>query len=589
MYRFMVKIFYLLSVDERSKLTLLLAMVFISALLDAIGVASIMPFMTVLTNPDLIQKNTVLSIGYRYFGMPNSQLFLFFLGVLVFILLILSQGFKALTTFYQLRFSFQVECSLSRRLLEGYLYQPYAWFLNQNSSDLSRAILSEVNQVINFAVMPAINLIAYSSIVVALVAILVAVDPVLSLSAGLTLAVAYGIIFKFFSQRIKNIGEESVRFNKGRFAEINEVFGAIKEVKFNGLETVYLKRFNRFAENYAERQASAQTILQIPRSLLETIVFGGMLLTTLYLMNSRGGIINAMPIIALYAIAGYRLMPALQHVYASISAIHFALPLLDKLNKELIQARSIVVLNPECTQSEITLAESIKLDNISFGYPNAAFPTLKNLSISIPVGAKVGFIGKTGGGKTTLVDLILGLLDPSAGSLIVDNQVIDKKNSRQWQRLIGYVPQHIHLVDDSVAANIAIGVGYEDIDLLAVEQAARLANLHQFISEQLPDGYATKVGERGVRLSGGQRQRIGIARALYRRPKILVLDEATSALDGLTEKDVMDGIDQIGGELTIIMIAHRFSTLKNCDQIFVIDNGIVRQQGTYSDLALNAK
>jgi len=230
------------------------------------------------------------------------------------------------------------------------------------------------------------------------------------------------------------------------------------------------------------------------------------------------------------------------------------------------------------------LTKSITLNNIYFDYPNSKQAVIKNINLSIPAFSKVGFVGTTGSGKTTTIDLILGLLDPSQGTLSVDGNIITNNNKRSWQKSIGYVPQQIYLIDDSVAANIAFGVDVQNIDYQAVEQAAKIANLHNFVMKELPNNYNTIVGERGVRLSGGQRQRIAIARALYHKPQVLILDEATSALDGLTEQDIMDAMNNLGKKITIIIITHRLSTVKNCDVIFLLEQGQLKGQGTYEEL-----
>jgi len=306
----------------------------------------------------------------------------------------------------------------------------------------------------------------------------------------------------------------------------------------------------------------------------------------LYLMAQSGSFASALPIIALYAFAGYRLMPALQQIYGALTSLRFAGPALDALHQDLM---SLQPAGPNTQQPAMPLTQAITLNNIVYRYPNAATPTLKSISLSIPAKSTVGLVGTTGSGKTTTVDLILGLLDAQEGTLAIDGQPITDHNKRAWQRAIGYVPQQIYLADDSVAANIAFGIEPEQIDLAAVERAAKIANLHEFVISDLPQGYATTVGERGVRLSGGQRQRIGIARALYHNPQVLILDEATSALDNLTEQAVMEAVHNLGHEITIILIAHRLSTVRECDQIFLLEKGELKGSGIYDELTASSQ
>lgn len=575
------KILFLLTPPERKRAGLLLGMILIMAMLDMVGVASIMPFMAVLANPELVQTNTFLNGAFTKLGFTDPQKFLFVLGIFVFLLLVTTLAFKALTTYAQLRFTLMREYSIGKRLVEGYLHQPYSWFLSRHSADLGKNILSEVNTVINDAVNPMMLLIAQGAVTVALLVLLILVDPQLALIAGLTLAASYAIIFKGTRGFLARIGDERVKANQKRFTALSEAFGASKEVKVGGLEQTYIKRFSDPAQIYARHQATASIISQLPRFALEAIAFGGMLLVVLYLIAQRGSFVGALPVIALYAFAGYRLMPALQQIYSAATQLRFAGPALDILHAELMSLQQSYSSPRHAT---IPLNQTITLNHIQYRYPNAPHLALKNLSLTIPAKSTVGLVGATGSGKTTTVDLILGLLIAQDGRLEVDGQPITEENQHAWQRSIGYVPQQIYLVDDSVAANIAFGLDAKDIDQEAVVNAAKIANLHEFVTKELPLQYQTTVGERGVRLSGGQRQRIGIARALYHNPQVLILDEATSALDNLTEQAVMEAVHNLGNEITIILIAHRLSTVKACDIIFLLEQGELKGQGTFEDL-----
>jgi len=429
--------------------------------------------------------------------------------------------------------------------------------------------------------MPFMNLIAQGAVATALLTLLILIDPQLALIVGLTLATVYTLIFKATRGILSRVGVDRLKANQERFTAVSEAFGASKEVKFGGLEQTFINRFSKHARAYASRQATAQVIGQLPRFALEAITFGGMLLLVLYLMAQSGSFDSALPVIALYAFAGYRLMPALQQIYSAVTAMRFVGPALDSLHVDLM---SLKYQLPGPGQDSMALKETITLNQIQYSYPSAPQPALKNISLTIPARSTVGLVGTTGSGKTTTVDLILGLLDVQEGTLAVDGQVITEHNKRAWQRSIGYVPQQIYLADDTVAANIAFGIQAKDIDQAAVERAAKIANLHDFVVNELPQQYQTTVGERGVRLSGGQRQRIGIARALYHTPQVLILDEATSALDNLTEQAVMEAVHNIGHEITIILIAHRLSTVKACDTIFLLEKGLLKGQGTFEQL-----
>jgi ABC-type multidrug transport system fused ATPase/permease subunit len=575
------KLLDLLTPPERKRAYLLLGMILIMAMLDMVGVASIMPFMAVLANPELVETNIIINAAYVKLGFIDPQQFLLALGMLVFVLLVVSLAFKALTTYAQLRFILMREYSIGKRLVEGYLHQSYSWFLRRNSADLGKTILSEVKEVIDKGVTPMMNLIASGAVAIAQLTLLILIDPKLALIAGLTLVTAYALIFKATRGLLGRIGKERVKANQGRFTAVSEAFGASKEVKVGGLEQAFIQRFSGPAQTFARHMATAEVVSQLPRFVLEAIAFGGMLLVVLYLMTQSGSFASALPIIVLYAFAGYRLMPALQQIYGAVTQLRFAGPALEALHADLM---SLLPSHPNPNQDTIALKQAITLKQIQYRYPSAPRPALKNLSFTIPAKSTVGLVGATGSGKTTTVDLILGLLEAQEGTLAVDGLAINEQTRRAWQSAIGYVPQQIYLSDDTVAANIAFGLDSKDIDQKAVERAAKIANLHDFVVNDLPQQYQTTVGERGVRLSGGQRQRIGIARALYHNPQVLILDEATSALDNLTEQAVMEAVHNLGHEITIILIAHRLSTVKACDTIFLLEKGELKAQGTFDVL-----
>lgn len=581
------KLLSLLTPKERMHAQLLLGMILVMALLDAIGVASIMPFIAVVTNPDLIFSNRFLSALYKVLGSPDRQDFLLVSGVLMLALLIFTLAFKALTTFFQLRFNLMCEFSIGKRLVGGYLSQPYTWFLTRNSADLGKNILSEVSTVINRALIPFTTLIAQSSVACALLLLLLMVDPLLALSMGVVLCSAYGLIFKLMSGALNRLGQHSLDANSERFTSVGEAFGAVKELKMGGLEASYTKRFAKPAELYAKYQSAALAIVSLPRFALEAVAFGGMMLLVLYLMTQGSSFAEALPVISLYAFAGYRLVPALQQIYGALTQLRITAPVIDALYADLSGLKDISLGDMHC--KPMMLEKSITLNNICYKYPESARPALNRISLVVQANRVIGLVGSTGSGKTTTVDLIMGLLEPQDGTLLVDDQAINSQNIRQWQKLIGYVPQQIYLADDTIASNIAFGINSEDVNLDAITSAAKVASLHDFVVNELPMGYDTKVGERGIRLSGGQRQRIGIARALYHNPKVLILDEATSALDNLTELAVMEAINKLRHNITIILIAHRLSTVKECDQIYVIENGRVVAQGDYEELKASSQ
>jgi ABC-type multidrug transport system fused ATPase/permease subunit len=583
------KVLYLLTPHERMQAGFLLIMALVMAFIDMIGVASILPFVAVLTNPSLIETNVILKTMFQYssnFGIETNQHFMFVLGVIVFVLFVTSLAFKALTTYLQIIFAMMREYTIGKRLIENYIHQPYSWFLNKHSADLGKTILSEVSLVVQNSLTPLIQIITQLFVALAIVSLLILNNPKLSLIAFTTLVITYVLTYAFVRKTLKFLGDERLEKNKLRFTAVGEAFNAFKEIKVGVLEKIYIKRFTDPAKTLAKHEASAKVISALPHFALEAIAFGGMLLLILFLMTNTGSLDTALPLIALYAFAGYRLMPAIQKVFISITQLRFVGPSLDALVEDL---KSLKPLNLNKNQSSLTFNKKITLNHIHYNYPNSSTEVIKDISLSIAARSTIGIVGHTGSGKTTIVDIILGLLEPKKGTLEIDNTIINKENSRSWQRIVGYVPQQIYIADDTVAANIAFGVDYKDINQEALERAAKISNLHEFVINELPLQYKTKVGERGVKLSGGQRQRIGIARALYHKPQLLIMDEGTSSLDNITEYIIMETLSKIKTDFTIILIAHRLNTVKDCDNIFVLENGQVKEQGSFEELMKNSE
>jgi ABC-type multidrug transport system fused ATPase/permease subunit len=578
------KIFFLLDSAERKRAILLLFMTLIMAFLDMIGVASIMPFITVLTNPDIIEQNYLFRYLYKklsIFGVDNEEEFKIAIGLSVFFVLLASLTFKSLTIYAQIRFAHMREYSIGKRLMHGYLSQPYTWSLNRNSADLSKNIFSETSLVIHRGLVPAIIFITSTAISLVMLMLLIVIDPKIAFLITFTFGLSYWIIYKFVRGYLNIIGDKRLKVNRLRFTAANEAFGAEKAVKLGGLEDVYIDRFSKAAKAFSKYQSNSFILSQLPRFVIEALAFGGIILVILYYLIKTSTFVNALPLIAVYAFAGYRMLPALQGIYNSISQIRFTAPAINNLYEELKLDKSIIIQKKE---SILPFEKAIRLNNISYNYPNTPQSSLKNIVLEIPIYSKVAFVGATGSGKTTTADVILGLLEPQSGSLEIDGKIISHNNKRAWQKLIGHVPQHIYLTDATILENIALGVDLNEIDQEAVKHCAKIANLHEFIENKLPLGYKTLIGENGTRLSGGERQRLGIARALYHNPKILVLDEATSAMDNLTEKAIVDTINKLRKDKTIILIAHRLNTIKNCDKIFLLDKGELIKQGNFEEL-----
>jgi len=575
------KIFSILSEKDKKRAIALTVLIFLMSVVDVLGVASIMPFIAVLSNQDLVYKNEILFTIFQYFNFVNANDFLLALGAVFFIFLLATFLLKTITTFFQNKFSMMLEFSISRRFFRKFLYQEYSWFLENHSSNLSKTILSEISIIIKDAVTASIIMIAQIFLISMIFILLVVVDPTLASVVSMVLGGSYVLIYLFTSSKLKKIGTQRVQSNKERFYFINEAFGAIKQIKTKNLEEVYIKKFSEPSKIYSNSLAMVATISQLPKFAIEVIAFGGLLLAAIILMANNNNFSDVIPIITLYALSGYKLMPAVQNLYASISSVKFSMPAIDSL---LNHNRTLKIFKPVKFKESINFDSKLELNNISYNYNTSSNTIIKNLSLKVFSNQTIAFIGRTGSGKTTLVDIILGLLKPNTGTFKVDNQLISNSNITSWQKLIGYVSQDTFLADGSIASNIAFGESEELIDTEQLVNVAKIANIHDFISKELPNGYNTSVGERGAKLSGGQKQRIGIARALYFNPKLLVLDEATSALDNATEKSVMEAIYNLNKNLTIIIIAHRLSTVEKCDNIFLLEQGQIIDQGKFDDL-----
>lgn len=585
MFNLCKKIILILNKKERRLLFWLSLAIIAVALIEVAGIASIMPFMAVVANPDVVEKNRYLHMVYHAVGFSSVDSFLVSLGCLVFITILTSNALKAMVLWFELNFIHFRLYSISRRLLFRYLSQPYVFFLNQNTAILGKNILQEVSEFSHHVLRPFTQIISRLIVVLFILGLLLAVDPVLAVTIATVLGGAYFTLFILVQRKVSRLGEGRFESNVERTKAASEAFGGIKELKVLGRERFFLDHFSLHAFKLEGNYVVSNLIGQLPSYIMEVFSFGGILIIVLYFLIIQKDLAQTLPVIALYAFAGYRLMPALQCIFASFTLLRFNVAVLDVLHHDL----SGVIDVPADWLHEKAIAlpfnEEIRLSSITFTYPEAETPVIQSLNLTIGKNTSIGIVGPTGSGKTTVVDIILGLLTPENGSLMVDGVSVANETILPWQKNIGYVPQSIFLSDDTLAANIAFGVPLEEIDMAAVERAARIANLHEFVTANLREGYATAVGEHGVRLSGGQRQRIGIARALYHDPKVLIMDEATSALDGITEEVVIQAIRNLAGKMTTITIAHRLTTLKDCDVIYVLEKGKVVEQGTYADLS----
>ncbi len=568
---------------EQKKFARLLFAILLMGFLEVVGIASILPFMQLLAEPDAIEKSSLLTQVYEYFNFGSHRSILMAAGIGVIILLTISNLFSAFAVWLQFKYSWQVAHNLGTRLLRTYLQKPYSYFLNKNSSELQTYLVGEVTGLTMGIIIPALEMLSRSVVALVIFGLLLWVDMKVALTMATVLGGAYLLIY--FSQRrlLSQLGEKRIKKNLLRYKTLSELLSGIKTVKVSGTQGFFYERYEGASKDYCHVQPQVSMIMAAPRYFLEIFAFGGILSVTLYLYSNGGNLQSALPRLSLYAVAGYRLLPALQRAFTAASRIKHYLPVLDKLQPDLV-----VALHQKAEQDTQTkvlpFQKSINLENVDFHYENMSNLILDKFNVQIKKGEIVAFIGSTGAGKTTLIDLIVGLLNVTNGALKVDNQIVNKDNQSAWQKQIAYVPQEVFLFDDTIARNIVIGESDEKIDMERVKMVTKMADIYEFISKELPNKFDEKIGERGVRLSGGQRQRLGLARALYRSPAVLVLDEATSALDTVTENSIIETLKMLPDEITTIIIAHRLSTVRHADCIYLLENGKIKARGSYADL-----
>lgn len=581
------KALQMLTDREKKSGLLLLGLIILKGIGDTISVASVMPFLSLLGNPELVNTNPLANYFFDLFGFKNIDSFIFMVGISIVITLVVISVLRSVTAYAQYRWIFMREYSLSKRLLSSYLHQPYEFFLNRHSGELNTYILNESRRVVAEAYKPAADIINALMTFVFVVMLLLWAEPLTTLTTVLVFGCCYGTLYFSLKAAIRRMGGEALTANKARFRIAGEALSGIKQIKLLGRERNYLSAFSTPAKRHSKVRAINATLRQVPKFGLEALAFGGIIILTLILVSHHGGVENgaiadSLPTLGLYAFAGYRLLPTMQIMYSSAATLKFGAVAVEAIYDDLKINNSKAL--PKSMAEPLNLSEYVAFQKINYLYPDSAENGLTDISFEIDRGMTVGIVGTTGAGKTTLVDVFLGLLPATSGRIIVDGTPLTSEMMRQWQASIGYVPQDVFLIGASVKENIAFGVPKDQIDNHAVRQAAALAQIQDFIESELPNGFDTDVGERGVRISGGQKQRIGIARALYHNPEVIVFDEATSALDNTTERALMKEISALSGTKTIIMIAHRLSTVQQCDSILVLDGGKLVGKGSYAEL-----
>lgn len=581
------RLYMLLEARQRLGFAGVLAAILAMAMIEVVGVGSIFWFITLINDPSPIHTNRWLAQAYAYLGSTSDLRFLFALGAAVLAVVVLRNIIGAVVVWVRVSFVKYTEAAIGRRLLGSYVSRAYEYFLTKNTAELSKNILQEVRQLTSGLMMPLIIIATDATVALAILGILLWQDFAVAGTALLVVTLTLGGVYGAVRRKLGHLGHKQRAANEAAFKAAGEALQGIKVSKTFGRERYFVDAYAGTARRLARIGVASALYNQIPRYGVEAIAFGGLVAIILYTLATTGQSSDAIGALALYGAAGYRIMPSLFRILQSAGQIRFSRAIFDAVSGELEQSR-FTATEAGGPVVPLPFEHEIELDDVAFRYAGTERWVLDGIKVSVPRRGAVGFVGATGAGKSTLVDVIMGLLEPTRGRLVVDGTQIGSQNVAAWRADVGYVPQDIYLLDDTIARNIAFGLPDDVADAGAVERAATMAHIHDFVTGELADGYDTVIGERGVRLSGGQRQRIGIARALYHQPRLLVLDEATSSLDGITEAVIAEAIAELSSAMTMVIIAHRINTVRNCDVIHMMDEGGIIDSGTYDQLFENS-
>ena len=584
MLKIIIELFSLLTANQRRRFYMLQVLVVIMSFAEIVSIASIVPFMALIGDLSILEKDNLLAVLYFESNLNNPYEFIFYLGIFVLITLVIAASVSMFVAWRLSMFATQVGVEIADRLYSYYLNQDWLFHTTGSTSNLTKKIAVESPRVTVQILLPLVQMNARIILIFLILLIMLLYDPIIVAVGFVVFSLPYVILFKFVRNRLQRNGKNISNMFEERFKLMSEGFGGIKDVLLFGRSRDFKKRFSKTGDKLAHNQGTNIAISHVPRYFMELLAFGSMISLVLYLViNAQGYAGLLLPTLSVYALTGMKLLPALQQTYGSIAQIKANLPAYESIREDLKNINAEIEPKVESNQQPWLKHNEVDLKNITFCYPGKVIPALESVSIKIKPNSTVGFVGTSGSGKSTLADVIIGLIKPQQGEVIIDGIPLIKKNLRAWQDKIGFVPQSIFLTEGTIAENVAFGIQQDLINYNQVQKALKLAHLEEWVSE-LELGIHSKVGERGVQLSGGQRQRIGIARALYYEADILVFDEATSALDGITEKTILDAIQDFKGQKTLIMIAHRLKTIQNCDQIFMMEKGCVIDCGTYQQL-----
>ncbi len=583
------KLYTLLSDEQRRRLLSLQALVVLMAFAELSSIAAIGPFMAVVGDESHLVDEGVLADIYRLSGAGDSTVFLFWLGLGVMGILTLASLISIFTTWRLSLYSQQVGAELSTRLFKHYMNQDWLFHSNGSSSELTSKLSQECRRISDNVLTPLMQMNAKIVMALFVVIAVFIFNPWVAVCGLILFGTVYWGLYRVVRRRLMNNDRMISATNRLRFKLMNEGFGGIKDALLLARQPEFNRRFEQSSHLLGRAKGITKALSHSPRYLMELVAFGAVIMLVLYLLVTHEGHLGTiLPILSVYAMAGFKLLPACQQIYGGLATVRGNIASFNNLREDLEASRQEACDEPGHKTNKWVPRRAIRLENVTFRYPGKEEAALDGINLTIPVNGTIGLVGASGSGKSTAIDLLLGLIEPEEGRLTLDGHPVTSARRREWQNSVGFVPQNIFLADASIRENIAFGLPAEQIDDTKIWSATQMAHLDELL-KRLPHGLETRVGERGIQLSGGQRQRIGIARALYDDAEVLVLDEATSALDGITERLVMDAIHAFSGKKTIIMIAHRLATVRSCGCIYMMDAGRVIDSGTYDDLVRRNK
>lgn len=585
MNRVIVELLKTLTGPQKKQFFILQLIVILSAIFEVITILVFGPFMTLVGNNKALENNEFIKKIYLFAGFNSNSDFIIATGTFVLISVLISSIVSIITIRKLSFFAAEIGSEYGDRLYALYMSKSYLYHSTINSAEIIKKIATEVSRVTDNILQPIVQINARIATVIFISVFVVLYNPIIAIFGVVIISLTYYVLFGVVKNRLSKNGQLISINAKKRFKLLNEGFNAIKEIQILGREDFFISKFKESGKIYSNSYGSSNSLYNIPRYVIEFILFFTMvILVIIFVMGDENKFSTFLPLLAVFGIASLKLLPSFQQIYSGLAQIRSNISAFDSIKDDLICALDLPI-NP-LTRIDERISGNIVLKNISFNYPNQKKFALNGVSVNIPFRSKIGIVGPSGSGKSTLLDVIIGSIIPNNGELYVGNILITSDVANKWRNNIGYVSQMPLILDGTIAENIALGINSSDIDIIKLENSTKIAHLNDWIRD-LPDSFDTIVGERGMKISGGQRQRIAIARAFYHNAEYLFFDEATSSLDTITETNIMKTIEEISGIKTIVMIAHRLNTVKNCDWIYIVSEGKIKSEGTYNFLLEN--